>query len=80
MIKVTAPYLLLLFTLMIGSTHTTRTTPQLSASVIRDATVLESTPNFTDLYIIQIQSKGKSVLIYCNLTSCYKQRSDSLIA
>ena len=80
MFKPAAPYLLLILTVLIGLSQAPPTAAWLSASVIRDATVLESTPNFTDLYIIQIQSKGKPVLIYCNLTSCYKQRSNSLVA
>lgn len=79
MIKTTAPYLLLILTLLLGLPDTAPASLLLSSSFIRDATVLESTPNFTDLYIIHIHSKGKPVLIYCNLTTCYKQRSNSLI-
>lgn len=82
MFKATAPYLITILSVLFGypcavALHS----PELiSASVVRDATVLESTPDFTDLYLIQIQYKGKPVQIYCNSTTCYKQRSESLLA
>lgn len=80
MLKATAPYFLIIVVTALSFLLAPRTTPQTSLSVIRDATVLEYTPDFTDLYIIQIQYKGKPVRIYCNASSCYKQRSKSLLA
>lgn len=81
MIKATAPYMFILLMTMLGlATAASPTTPLMTASIIRDATVLEYTPDFTDLYIIEIQYKGKSVLIYCNSSACYKNRSKSLLA
>ncbi len=80
MIKATAPYFLIILTVVFGFIYTPKATQLMSASIIRDATVLEYTPDFTDLYIIQIQYKGKSVRIYCNSSSCYKQRNKSFLA
>ena len=46
----------------------------LVANLIRNATFLEVTPEFTDLYIIETQDKGREILIYCNTAYCYKYR------
>lgn len=80
--KEAAPYLFIAMLVLLGFSYAAKSQPApiMSASVIRDATVLEYTPDFTDLYIIQIQYKGKSVRIYCNSSSCYKQRNKSLFA
>lgn len=80
MIKATAPYLLMLLMGVSGTSlvEPTATVP-LNASLIHDATVLEYTPSYTDLYIIQIQYKGKALRIYCNTASCYKQRNQRFI-
>ncbi|MCD8520953.1 MAG: hypothetical protein LRY66_09935 [Saccharospirillaceae bacterium] len=43
------------------------------ASFIRNATFLERTPEFTDLYIIQTSDKGRQIVIYCNSAYCYKR-------
>ena len=43
------------------------------ASMIRNATFLERTPEFTDLYIIKTWDKGRQIVIYCNSTYCYKR-------
>ena len=47
---------------------------RLVANLIRNATFLEVTPEFTDLYIIETQDKGREILIYCNTAYCYKYR------
>lgn len=80
--KVTAPYLFAFCVVhfcAVPAITAAATTPML-ASVVRDATLLEHTPNFTDLYIIRILHKRKPVRILCNASSCYKQRSQFLIA
>lgn len=43
------------------------------ANFIRNATFLERTPEFTDLYIIQTSDKGRQIVIYCNSEYCYKR-------
>ncbi|MAY14653.1 MULTISPECIES: hypothetical protein [Thalassolituus] len=43
------------------------------ASLIRNATFMEKTPEFTDLYIIQTSDKGRQIVIYCNSAYCYKR-------
>lgn len=43
------------------------------ASMIRNATFLERTPEFTDLYIIKTWDNGRHIVIYCNSSYCYKR-------
>lgn len=49
------------------------------ASLIRNATFLERTPEFTDLYIIKTWDKGRHIVIYCNSAYCYKQRGHKIM-
>lgn len=42
------------------------------ASMIRNATYIERTPEFTDLYMIQTRDKGRQIVIYCNSAFCYR--------
>ncbi|MCA6062794.1 hypothetical protein [Thalassolituus marinus] len=49
------------------------------ASLIRNATFLERTPEFTDLYIIKTWDKGRHIVIYCNSAYCYKQRGHKVM-
>ena len=44
------------------------------AQQIHNATFMERTPEFTDLYIIQTPDKGRLITIYCNASYCYKRR------
>lgn len=41
---------------------------------IHNATFMERTPDFTDLYIIQTPDKGRLITIYCNASYCYKRQ------
>ncbi len=41
---------------------------------IHNATFMERTPEFTDLYIIQTPDKGRLITIYCNASYCYKRQ------
>lgn len=43
------------------------------AQQIHNATFMERTPEFTDLYIIQTPDKGRQITIYCNSSHCYKR-------
>lgn len=45
----------------------------LFAQQIHNATFMERTPEFTDLYIIQTPDKGRQITIYCNSSHCYKR-------
>ncbi len=49
------------------------------ASLIRNATFLEKTPEFTDLYIIQTSDKGRQIVIYCNSAYCYKRNGHMMM-
>lgn len=46
----------------------------LVAQHIQNATFMERTPDFTDLYIIQTPDKGRLITIYCNASHCYKRQ------
>lgn len=48
------------------------------ASMIRNATFLERTPEFTDLYIIKTWDKGRQITIYCNSAYCYKSSGQAV--
>lgn len=50
-----------------------------TTSLIRDATFMERSPSFTDLYLIQTPNKGRSILIYCTSSHCYRQRNLQLV-
>ena len=39
---------------------------------LENAKFSEMTPDFTDLYIIHTQDKGREITIYCSATHCYK--------
>lgn len=43
------------------------------AQQIHNATFMERTPEFTDLYMIQTPDKGRLITIYCNASYCYKR-------
>ncbi|WP_430459760.1 hypothetical protein ACQUQU_11145 [Thalassolituus sp. LLYu03] len=56
-----------------GVSHAVFAAPDMEvASMIRNATFLERTPEFTDLYIIKTWDKGRQIVIYCNSAYCYK--------
>ena len=39
---------------------------------LENARFRETTPDFTDLYIIHTHDKGREITIYCSATHCYK--------
>ncbi|MFT4765740.1 MAG: hypothetical protein ACI9OH_002854 [Oleispira sp.] len=45
------------------------------ASEIYSAAFNDISPGFDDLYVIKTQDKGREIIIYCNTTYCYKNRS-----
>lgn len=45
------------------------------ASQIYSAAFNDITPGFDDLYVIKTQDKGREIIIYCNVTYCYKNRN-----
>jgi len=45
------------------------------ASQIYSAAFNDVSPGFDDLYIIKTQDKGREIIIYCNVTYCYKNRN-----
>lgn len=47
--------------------------PSVFASIY-DATFMDITPDFTDLYMIMTRDKAQPVTIYCNSRSCHRQR------
>lgn len=49
------------------------TSDHLISQQIHNATFIERTPDFTDLYIIQTPDKGRLITIYCNASYCYKR-------
>lgn len=51
-----------------------------TTSLIRDATFMERSANYTDLYLIQTPNKGRSIIIYCNTSYCYRQRAQQFFA
>ena len=51
-----------------------------TAQLIRNATFMERTPEFTDLYIIHTHDKGRQIVIYCNASYCYKQIGHTVMA
>ncbi|MAD45707.1 MAG: hypothetical protein CMI02_19515 [Oceanospirillaceae bacterium] len=52
---------------------------RLATNLIRNATFMEVTPEFTDLYIIETQDKGREIVIYCNSAYCYKHRGQAVV-
>jgi len=52
---------------------------RLATNMIRNATFMEVTPEFTDLYIIETQDKGREIVIYCNSAYCYKHRGQVVV-
>lgn len=40
---------------------------------LENARFMETTPDFTDLYIIHTKDKGREITIYCSATHCYKR-------
>ncbi|MEN9464507.1 MAG: hypothetical protein RL217_688 [Pseudomonadota bacterium] len=51
-----------------------------STSLIRDATFMERSANYTDLYLIKTPNKGRSITVYCNTSYCYRQRAQQFFA
>ncbi|MFT7410682.1 MAG: hypothetical protein ACI9EX_001282 [Oleispira sp.] len=51
------------------------TSPTLFASQIYSAAFNDISPGFDDLYVIKTQDKGREIIIYCNVTYCYKSRN-----
>jgi hypothetical protein len=45
------------------------------ASQIYSAAFNDVSPGFDDLYVIKTQDKGREIIIYCNVTYCYKNRN-----
>lgn len=56
------------------TTEAVQGTVPLASGYIYDATFIDTTPDFTDLYMIMTRDKARSVTIYCNARSCYRQR------
>ncbi len=52
----------------------------LAGGMIRSATFMERSPEFTDLYQIQTPDKGRQIVIFCNSSYCYRHRSQTLNA
>lgn len=52
---------------------------QVSGS-IRNATFMERSPEFTDLYLIRTPDNGRQIVIYCNSSACYRLRPQALHA
>ena len=48
--------------------------PLLAADTIRDATRMEHSPDFTDLYLIESEDRFRQIQVYCNVGGCYKLR------
>jgi hypothetical protein len=45
------------------------------ASQIYSAAFNDVSPGFDDLYVIKTKDKGREIIIYCNVTYCYKNRN-----
>ena len=45
---------------------------------VQDASLFERTREFTDLYIIHTQDKGRQIIIFCGAQSCYKSKPPTL--
>lgn len=54
--------------------------PLIATGMIRSATFMERSPEFTDLYQIQTSDKGRQIFIYCNSSYCYRQRNQTVNA
>ena len=67
---------LMLAGVVLSGTDTAQQTASngLIAQQIHNATFMERTPDFTDLYIIQTPDKGRLITIYCNASYCYKRQ------
>tara|TARA_Y100001949_G_C15909344_1_gene296135 strand:+ start:81 stop:317 length:237 start_codon:yes stop_codon:yes gene_type:complete len=48
--------------------------PLLAGDTIRDATRMEHSPDFTDLYLIESEDRFRQIQVYCNVGGCYKLR------
>ena len=57
--------------LVSGVTYSGQT---LVSNRIMDATNMEYSPDYTDLYLIEAFDKSRFIRIYCNASSCYKLR------
>lgn len=51
-----------------------------AAGMIRNATFMERSPEFTDLYLIRTPDNGRQIVIYCNSSACYRLRTQALHA
>ncbi len=64
-------------TLVAIAATTTLNTPddvRLAGDIIRDATQMEHSPEFTDLYLIETEDHFRQIHVYCNAGGCYKLR------
>ncbi|MFL0806765.1 MAG: hypothetical protein K6L60_05710 [Oceanobacter sp.] len=50
----------------------------IAADTIRDATRMEHSPDFTDLYLIESEDRFRQIHVYCNVGGCYKLRGATL--
>lgn len=77
--KATIPLVALMVLLLSSAEFANNNTNERMAAAgsIRNATFMERSPNFTDLYLIQTSDKGRRILIYCNSVSCYKPRNQT---
>lgn len=48
--------------------------PRVAGDTIRDATRMEHSPDFNDLYLIQAEDRFRQIHVYCNSGGCYKLR------
>jgi len=53
-------------------------TNYVTADTIRDATRMEHSPDFTDLYLIESEDRFRQIQVYCNSGGCYKLRGATL--
>ncbi|WP_221799014.1 hypothetical protein [Oceanobacter mangrovi] len=66
--------LILMISLVTPMTQPQPQPSSLLANRIMDATQMEYSPEFTDLYLIETADRFRSIQIYCNASSCYKVR------
>lgn len=50
----------------------------IAADTIRDATRMEHSPDFTDLYLIESEDRFRQIHVYCNVGGCYKLRGATI--
>ena len=59
---------------VVDSASSTMPFSAVASNRILDATQMEYSPDFTDLYLIETPDRSRLIKIYCNSSSCYKVR------